>query len=103
MCGIPAILAIVVGVLAMRETKRTGQRGYGYALVGTVWGALVVVGCVVFFAAQAMGRFHSDLITLGPGATGPLVAYVYAAPGVAMLTTGLRRRSSPHTGSRPNR
>src|SRR5262245_63234101 len=47
-CGLPSIVGLVLGVVAMRETKRTGQDGYPIALVGTIIGGLVVAGYVVY-------------------------------------------------------
>ena len=41
-CGIPSIAGIILGIIAMRETKRTGQDGYGLALSGLIIGTLVV-------------------------------------------------------------
>jgi hypothetical protein len=32
----------------MRETKRTGQEGYGMALAGTIIGGLAVAGLVLY-------------------------------------------------------
>jgi hypothetical protein len=43
-CGLPSIVGLFLGVIAMRETKRTGQDGYGIALAGTIIGGLVTVG-----------------------------------------------------------
>ncbi|MFG1931174.1 DUF4190 domain-containing protein [Mycobacterium sp. NPDC048908] len=47
-CGLPSIVGLVLGVVAMRETKRTGQDGYPIALVGTIIGGLAVAGWVVY-------------------------------------------------------
>jgi hypothetical protein len=40
-CGLPSIAGLILGIIAMRECKRTGQDGYGLALAGTIVGALV--------------------------------------------------------------
>ncbi|MGB3486113.1 MAG: DUF4190 domain-containing protein [Mycobacterium sp.] len=42
LCGLPSIAGIILGAIAMRETKRTGQDGYGLALAGLIIGCLVV-------------------------------------------------------------
>jgi len=42
-CGIPSFIGVVLGIIAMRETKRTGQDGFGMALAGTIIGALPTV------------------------------------------------------------
>lgn len=47
-CGLPSIVGLVLGVIAMRETKRTGQEGHGLALAGVIVGALAVVGWLLY-------------------------------------------------------
>jgi uncharacterized protein DUF4190 len=47
-CGLPSIAGLILGVMGMRETKRTGQDGYAIALIGTIIGGLVVAGWVVY-------------------------------------------------------
>ena len=42
-----AIVGLVLGVMAMRETKRTGQAGHGMALAGTIIGGLFVAAGVI--------------------------------------------------------
>src|ERR671931_277330 len=37
-CGLPSIAGLVLGVIGMRETKRTGQDGYAIALIGAIIG-----------------------------------------------------------------
>jgi hypothetical protein len=49
LCGLPSIVGLVLGVIAMRETRRTGQDGYGLALGGAIVGGLVTVGWVLYF------------------------------------------------------
>lgn len=46
-CGVPSVAGLVLGVIAMRETRRTGQDGYGLALAGTIIGGLVTAGLVL--------------------------------------------------------
>ena len=41
-CGLPSIVGLILGVMAMRETRRTGQDGYGIALAGAIIGGLVI-------------------------------------------------------------
>jgi hypothetical protein len=48
-CGLPSIVGLILGVIAMRETRRTGQDGYGLALGGVIVGGLVTVGWVLYF------------------------------------------------------
>jgi hypothetical protein len=47
-CGIPSFVGAILGVLAMRETRRTGQDGYGLALAATILGGLAVAGWVIY-------------------------------------------------------
>jgi hypothetical protein len=42
-----AIVGLVLGVMALREIKRTGQAGHGMALAGTIIGGLFVVAGVI--------------------------------------------------------
>ena len=42
-CGLPSVAGLILGVIAMRQTKRTGQDGYGLALAATIVGALATV------------------------------------------------------------
>jgi hypothetical protein len=48
-CGLPSIAGLILGIIAMRECKRTGQDGYGLALAGTIVGALVTVLIALYF------------------------------------------------------
>jgi Domain of unknown function (DUF4190) len=47
-CGLPSIAGLILGIIAMRECKQTGQDGYGIALAGTIIGGLVVAGWVLY-------------------------------------------------------
>src|ERR1700754_1076289 len=38
LCGVPSIVGLILGIIAMRETKRTGQEGHGLALAGVIVG-----------------------------------------------------------------
>lgn len=60
-CVIPAVVGIVLGVLAMRETKRTGQDGHGLALAGVIVGALAVAfGVIVMITFLAFGGIDTN-------------------------------------------
>ena len=48
LCGLPSIAGIILGIIAMRETKRTGQDGYGLALAGLIIGSVVVALAVLY-------------------------------------------------------
>ena len=41
-CGLPSIAGIILGIIAMRETKRTGQDGFGLAVAGVAIGSAIV-------------------------------------------------------------
>ncbi len=47
-CGLPSIAGLILGIIAMRECKRTGQDGYGLALAGTIIGGLVAALLVLY-------------------------------------------------------
>jgi hypothetical protein len=47
-CGIPSIVAVILGVIAMSQTRRTGQEGFGLALAGTIIGAVPTVFWLLF-------------------------------------------------------
>jgi Domain of unknown function (DUF4190) len=47
-CCFPVwIVGLVLGVVAMRETKRTGQDGYGVAMAGAILGGMATAAAVV--------------------------------------------------------
>ena len=48
LCGLPSIAGIILGIIAMRETKRTGQDGYGLALAGLIVGSVAVALVVLY-------------------------------------------------------
>ncbi|MDT5016204.1 MAG: hypothetical protein QOD39_2364 [Mycobacterium sp.] len=47
-CGVTSIFGVILGVIAMRETRSTGQEGHGLALAGTIIGGLAIAGWVVY-------------------------------------------------------
>ena len=47
-CGLPSIAGLILGIVGMRETKRTGQDGYAIALIGTIIGGLALAGWVIY-------------------------------------------------------
>jgi len=42
------VAGLVLGVVAMRETRRTGQDGWGLALAGAIIGGLATAGLVFY-------------------------------------------------------
>ena len=53
-CCIPSIVAVVLGILAMNETKRTGQDGHGMALAGVILGGISIALGIVFMIIGAV-------------------------------------------------
>ena len=47
-CDIPSIVAVILGVIEMSQTRRTGQEGFGLALAGTIIGAVPTVFWLLF-------------------------------------------------------
>lgn len=59
-CCIGSIVAIVLGIIALEQTKRNRQEGYGLAVAGIVIGiaALVVNVIIVYFALHGASGDH---------------------------------------------
>jgi hypothetical protein len=57
-CGLSSIVGLVLGVVGMRETKRTGQDGYAIALIGAIIGGLAVAGWMIYLLLS-IGIFAS--------------------------------------------
>jgi hypothetical protein len=47
-CGLPSLAGLVLGIVAMRETRRTGQEGHGIALAAVIIGAMVLAGWILY-------------------------------------------------------
>ncbi len=47
-CGLPSIVGLVLGIIAIRETKRTGQDGFGLAVAAVAISALVMIGSLLY-------------------------------------------------------
>jgi hypothetical protein len=59
-CGLTSIIGLILGVVAVRDTKRSGQDGYGMALAGTIIGAIPFILWVLywlFFVVLFAGSF----------------------------------------------
>ncbi len=48
-CGLPSIAGLILGIVAIRECRRTGQDGYGFALAGIIIGGLVTALFALYF------------------------------------------------------
>lgn len=53
LCGAPAIVGVVLGVIAMRDTRRTGQNGHGLALTAVILGAVVLAFYAIYLVVIA--------------------------------------------------
>jgi len=53
-CGVSAIAGIILGIIAMKETKRTGQDGFGLAVAGVAIGGVVIAFVVVYFVFMVL-------------------------------------------------
>ncbi len=51
-CGLPSIAGLILGIIAMRECRRTGQDGYGIALAGAIIGGLVTALWVLYLVVD---------------------------------------------------
>jgi hypothetical protein len=45
---LPAPVGLILGIMAMRETKRTGREGYALALTAVIIGGLVTAGVILY-------------------------------------------------------
>jgi hypothetical protein len=45
-CFIPSLVGVILGFIAMAETKRTGQEGHGMALAAVIVGFITLIGGV---------------------------------------------------------
>lgn len=53
-CGLPSIVGLVLGVIAMRETRRTGQNGFGLAVAAVVISSLLIIVGVIYVALTTL-------------------------------------------------
>ncbi|KRE29285.1 hypothetical protein ASG82_27110 [Mycobacterium sp. Soil538] len=53
-CGLPSIVGLVLGIIAMRETRRTGQNGFGLAVAAVVISTLLIIVGVIYFALTTL-------------------------------------------------
>ncbi len=53
-CGLPSVVGLVLGVIAMRETRRTGQNGFGLAVAAVVISTLLILVGIIYFALTTL-------------------------------------------------
>ncbi len=51
LCGLPSIVGLFLGIAGIRETRRTGQDGFGLALTGTIIGGLAALMWLIYLLA----------------------------------------------------
>lgn len=56
-CGLLGVVGLIFGVIGMRETKRTGQAGYGLALAGAIIGGLTLAGTLIVLGLYVILMF----------------------------------------------
>jgi hypothetical protein len=66
--GVSAVPAVVLGYMARKQIRETGERGEGLAVAGLILGGIVVV---CFFAA-VLGIMIWLMLPPAPGASGPI-------------------------------
>jgi hypothetical protein len=65
-CGVPSIVGLALGIIAMRETRKTGQEGYGIALAGAVIGGIVAALWVFLVLFYLLVMFVVAARTVSP-------------------------------------
>lgn len=53
-CCLPALAGLALGLIAMTETKRTGQSGHSLATAAVIISGIVIVGYVVYIVVFAV-------------------------------------------------
>ena len=48
MCCLPSVVGLALGIVAMRETKRTGQEGYGIAVAAVIIGGIGTAALIIY-------------------------------------------------------
>ena len=51
---LPALAGLVLGLIAMNDTKRSGQSGHSLAVAAVIISSLAIVGYFVYFLVFAM-------------------------------------------------
>jgi hypothetical protein len=56
-CGVSSPVALILGIIAMRDTKRTGQEGHGMALAAVIISSVTIAAWVIFLFAIVLLPF----------------------------------------------
>jgi Domain of unknown function (DUF4190) len=54
-CGLPSVFGLILGIVALRDIKRTGQEGNGLAVAGVIIGAIATAGWLVLVFFWILG------------------------------------------------
>ena len=54
MCCLPALAGLVLGLVAMNDTKRTGQSGHSLAVAAVIMSSLAILGYFVYVLVFAI-------------------------------------------------
>jgi hypothetical protein len=54
MCGVPSLVGLILGIIALGETKRTGQDGHGLALAAVIVGGVGLAFCALLWIITAL-------------------------------------------------
>ena len=54
LCGSTSIVSLILGIIAMRDTKRSGQDGYGLAVAGVILSVLPLLGWLLYWLLFAV-------------------------------------------------
>lgn len=66
MCGVPAVLGVIFGRIALRQTRDNARPGRGLAMAGTIVGVVVVVVWTALWIAVAVSDNHCVYIGTKP-------------------------------------
>jgi hypothetical protein len=58
-CGATGFIGMILGIVGMRESKRTGQEGYGIALTSVIIGGICTAFWALMLVLYAIGTLSS--------------------------------------------
>jgi hypothetical protein len=58
-CGATGFIGVILGIVGMRESNRTGQEGYGIALTGVIIGGICTAFWALMLVLYAIGTLSS--------------------------------------------
>ena len=78
-CGAGSIAGIILGVLALKQIKRTGEGGRGLAIAAIVIGSLSLVALALFWGGFFVAAYNDHKHPTEHG-SGPSTAVITAVP-----------------------